>query len=325
VLIISARRSEFEAGFDRGGQTREHAMLAKTLGVQKLVVCVNKMDEQTVKWSKSRYDQIVKKLTPFLKKTRFKPKDVTFLPVSAYTGANLMEPCKKSECDWYKGPCFMDILDGFKTKPKNADCGLRMPVLGHCKEMGSLSILGKVEAGQVWRGQKLVIAPTGQTCECVGLTINEKPVDMANPGENVAVQVKGIDEADINPGFVLCQVDDPGSKCLSFEAQMVVSELLKHKPLMTAGYMCMLHCHTIAVPCKISKLLYLVGKKEGKTKKPNFVKKGQVCEVKIKIAQTACIEVFKQFPQLGRFTLRDEGKTIAIGKVLKLKPFKSKQ
>ncbi len=103
ILVISARKGEFETGFEKGGQTREHIMLVKTAGVNKLIVVINKMDDSTVGWEKSRYEEIRDKLTPFIRSAGFNPKtDVTFIPVSAYTGANLKERVSKSVCSWYE-------------------------------------------------------------------------------------------------------------------------------------------------------------------------------------------------------------------------------
>src|SRR5690348_10716543 len=102
VLVISARKGEFETGFDRGGQTREHALLAKTLGVEKLIVVINKMDEPSVQWSEARYNEILGKLTPFLRRCGFQlKKNLWFLPCSGMTGANLTEPVSKAVCPWY--------------------------------------------------------------------------------------------------------------------------------------------------------------------------------------------------------------------------------
>jgi peptide chain release factor subunit 3 len=103
ILVISARKGEFETGFERGGQTREHIMLVKTAGVTKLVVAINKMDDVTVNWDKARYDEIKDRLTPFIKAAGFNPKtDVTFIPVSAYTGLNLKDRLAKSVCPWFE-------------------------------------------------------------------------------------------------------------------------------------------------------------------------------------------------------------------------------
>lgn len=103
ILVISARKGEFETGFERGGQTREHVMLVKTAGVSKLIIAVNKMDDPTVKWDKARYDEIKDKLTPFVKASGYNPKtDVTYIPVSAYTGFNLKDRVSPSVCPWWE-------------------------------------------------------------------------------------------------------------------------------------------------------------------------------------------------------------------------------
>ena len=103
ILVISARKGEFETGFEKGGQTREHIMLVKTAGVNKIIVVINKMDDTTVNWQKSRFEEIRDKLIPFVRAAGFNPKtDVTFIPVSAYTGANLKERVSKSVCTWWE-------------------------------------------------------------------------------------------------------------------------------------------------------------------------------------------------------------------------------
>ncbi|GAB5371435.1 hypothetical protein AAMO2058_001579700 [Amorphochlora amoebiformis] len=320
VLIISARKSEFEAGFDRGGQTREHAMLAKTLGISRLVVAINKMDESTVKWNKKRYDSIQKKLASFLKKW-FKPKDTVWLPVSAYTGDNLVKPMDKGVCEWYNGPCLLDVLDNMRQTNRDKKAGLRIPIIDRYKDMGTVCALGKVEAGTLYKGQKVVVMPTGSKGECVGILVNEKAVDIALPGENVVIQTKGFDDNQLLGGFVICEPERPCRKCVSFEAQFRVTEVLPHKPLITSGYTCIFHCHTVVAECQIKKLNAILDKKSGDVlrKNPRYAKKGDVIKVKMRVKQSISLECYKDFSQLGRFTLRDEGKTIAIGRVTKIK------
>ena len=134
VLVISARKGEFETGFERGGQTREHAMLVKTAGVKYLIVLVNKMDDSTVNWDKSRYEEIKEKLSPYLKKCGFQPgKDTTFMPCSGYTGAFIKEPASKSTCSWYSGPCFIDYLDSLPTINRTVNGPIRMPLIDKYK------------------------------------------------------------------------------------------------------------------------------------------------------------------------------------------------
>ena len=103
LLVISARKGEFETGFEKDGQTREHAFLLKSNGVNKLVVVINKMDDTTVKWDKGRYDEIIAKLKPYLKSVGFNPKtDLAFIPVSAQIGENMKERVKKETAPWYE-------------------------------------------------------------------------------------------------------------------------------------------------------------------------------------------------------------------------------
>lgn len=116
VLVISARKGEYETGFEKGGQTREHAMLAKTQGVNKLVVVVNKMDDPTVEWSEERFKECTSKLTVFLKGVGYNPKtDLTFMPISAQTTVGIKNRVPKDLCPWYDGPSLLEYLDDMKV------------------------------------------------------------------------------------------------------------------------------------------------------------------------------------------------------------------
>ena len=149
VLVISARKGEFESGFERSGQTREHVLLAKTLGVKRLIVAVNKMDEETVKWSERRYNDIVTQLTPYLKRVGYNvQEDVTFLPVSGLRGYNLKEGIPEGVCPWYSGPSLFQILDSMQIEGRDASAPLRLPVLDKFNDRGCV-ITGKVESGRL--------------------------------------------------------------------------------------------------------------------------------------------------------------------------------
>ena len=157
-LVISARKGEFEAGFEKDGQTREHAQLAKSLGVQKLVVVVNKMDD--AKWQKARFDYIQTELRPFLNATGYANEDIIWVPISGLSGTNLVEPCDAGVCDWYEGPTFVDILDQIQLEPRYPNGPLRIPILDKMKEKG-LTVHGKVENGTIRIGERLAIMPSG--------------------------------------------------------------------------------------------------------------------------------------------------------------------
>jgi peptide chain release factor subunit 3 len=164
VLVVSARRGEFEAGFDKGGQTKEHALLAKVLGVQHLVVVVNKMDE--CGWDKARYDAVLAAVRPFLRKTcgfKVRTRECTFLPVSAFTGANLTTPVDAAVCPWYKGPTLLGALGAATIEPGDPAEPLRVPVHEYWKDdRGIPWIRGKVVQGTLLHNQHLVLAPTGE-------------------------------------------------------------------------------------------------------------------------------------------------------------------
>ncbi|KAM6407632.1 eukaryotic peptide chain release factor GTP-binding subunit ERF3A [Rhynochetos jubatus] len=319
VLVISARKGEFETGFEKGGQTREHAMLAKTAGVKHLIVLINKMDDPTVNWSNERYEECKEKLVPFLKKVGFNPKkDIHFMPCSGLTGANLKE--QSEFCPWYIGLPFIPYLDNLPNFNRSVDGPIRLPIVDKYKDMGTV-VLGKLESGSICKGQQLVMMPNKHNVEVLGILSDDVETDSVAPGENLKIRLKGIEEEEILPGFILC---DPNNLCHSgrtFDAQIVIIE---HKSIICPGYNAVLHIHTCIEEVEITALICLVDKKTGEKSKtrPRFVKQDQVCIARLRTAGTICLETFKDFPQMGRFTLRDEGKTIAIGKVLKLVPEK---
>ncbi|CAK9206316.1 unnamed protein product [Sphagnum troendelagicum] len=327
VLVIAARRGEFETGFERGGQTREHAQLAKTLGVSKLLVAVNKMDDPSVQWSKERFDEIEKKIIPFLKACGYNVrKDVQFLPISGLFGHNMKERMPATMCDWWDGPCLFEALDAVELPERSPNGPFRMPLIDKYRDMGTV-VMGKIESGSVRRGDTLMIMPNKATVKVVSVYRDNDEVNYARPGENLRIRLSGIEEEDISPGFVISSVRSPIPAVLEFDAQLQILELLDHKAIFTAGYKAVLHIHAVVEECEIMGLLHQI---DPKTKKPIrkkilFVKSGAVVVVRIQVNELICVEKFEDFPQLGRFTLRDEGKTVAIGKVVNFPKIASTQ
>ncbi|XP_055595651.1 eukaryotic peptide chain release factor GTP-binding subunit ERF3A isoform X1 [Uranotaenia lowii] len=317
VLVISARKGEFETGFDRGGQTREHAMLAKTAGVKHLVVLVNKMDDPTVNWDLDRYNECKDKILPYLKKLGFNPaKDLTFMPVSGLTGMGLREQIDESICPWYRGSAFIPFIDELPSLNRKTDGPFIMPIVDKYKDMGTV-LMGKVESGLAKKGTNLLVMPNRTQVSVDQLWSDDEEVTAVGPGENVKIKVKGIEEEDVSPGFVLCDASNPIKTGKVFDAQVVI---LEHKSIICAGYSAVMHIHCAAEEVTVKALICLVDKKTGEKSKtrPRFVKQDQVAIMRIECSGMICLEQFKLFPQMGRFTLRDENKTIAIGKVLKV-------
>lgn len=317
VLVISARKGEFETGFDRGGQTREHAMLAKTAGVKHLVVLVNKMDDPTVNWDEARYNECKDKILPYLKKLGFNPtKDLTFMPCSGLTGSGLKESIDETLCPWYRGMPFIPFIDQLPSLNRQFDGPFIMPIVDKYKDMGTV-VMGKVESGCAKKGQNLLVMPNRSQVSVDQLWSDDDEVTAVGPGENVKIKLKGIEEEDVSPGFVLCDASNPIKTGKIFDAQVVI---LEHKSIICAGYSAVMHIHCAAEEITVKALICLVDKKSGDKSKtrPRFVKQDQVAIMRIECSGLICLEQFKLFPQMGRFTLRDENKTIAIGKVLKV-------
>ncbi|XP_050422019.1 eukaryotic peptide chain release factor GTP-binding subunit ERF3A isoform X1 [Adelges cooleyi] len=317
VLVISARKGEFETGFDRGGQTREHAMLAKTAGVKHMVVLINKMDDPTVLWSKARYEECRDKILPYLRKLGFNvAKDLTFMPVSGQTGLGLKDQVDESICPWYRGPAFIPFIDGLPLLNRRSDGPFIMPVVEKYKDMGTV-LMGKVESGEAKKSQSLLIMPNRTHVIVDQLWSDDEEVSSVGPGENIKVKLKGIEEEDVSPGFILCDPIHPVKTCRIFDGQVVI---LEYKSIICAGYSAVMHIHCVAEVVEVKALICLVDRKTGlkSNMRPRFVKQDQVVIMRLECSGVVCLEEFKLFPQMGRFTLRDEGKTIAIGKVLKI-------
>ena len=327
-LVISAKKGEFEAGFDADGQTREHIQLAKSLGIYKLMIIINKMDESTVKWSKDRYNEIITSLSPFLSKSGYDPiKDCIFLPLSGLSGENLMDVVPKSTCNWYNGPSLMEIMDNLELPPRDANGPLRIPILDKMRDRGVV-IFGKIESGTVNLGDKLTVMPSNILCQVQSLyNSKNEPVRYAKPGENIQIRLLNIsDENLVNKGEVLVLRDQPVPVTDTFEAEIDVLELLSYKPILSKGYQCILHIHTVADEATVKDILVSYEKNDKsdvmEKQKPQFVRSNakMICRIQTRIP--IALEKHDVIPQMGRFTLRDEGKTIAVGKVLRYKPIK---
>ncbi|KAK2458837.1 eukaryotic peptide chain release factor GTP-binding subunit ERF3A [Trifolium repens] len=319
VLVISARKGEFETGYERGGQTREHVQLAKTLGVTKLLVVVNKMDDPTVNWSKERYDEIESKMIPFLKQSGYNvKKDVSFLPISGLMGLNLKTRLDKSHCSWWDGPCLFEALDSIEVPMGDPKSPFRMPIIDKFKDMGTV-VMGKVESGTIRDGDSLLIMPNKDHVKVVAIYIDDNRVKCAGPGENLRVRISGVEEEDLLSGFVLSSAANPISTVTEFVAQLQILELLDNA-IFTAGYKAVLHVHSVVEECEIVELLQQIDPKTRKPikKKVLFVKNGAIVLCRVQVNNVICVEKFSDFPQLGRFTLRTEGKTVAVGKITAL-------
>lgn len=327
ILVISARRGEFETGFEKGGQTREHALLAKTLGVQYLVVVINKMDDPTVEWDKNRFEECVGKLKPFLKQCGYVIKrDVKFIPISGLSGDNVQKEVKAERCPWWKEyhttaahntstPTLISTLDALQISGRNPDGPLRIPCLDRYFERGTI-VLGKIESGTLRVDDEVVIAPTKKKAKVDAIYIGEIKVRNARPGENVLVKFSSINVEDIQKGYVLSFASNVCPAVTEVKAQLALVDLLAHRPIFSEGYEAVMHIHTVEIEVVCSKLYYIIDK--GNQVRRPFGRQGQQAVVKLTFPMSTCMETFSVLSAMGRLTLRDEGTTIAIGKIIEL-------
>jgi peptide chain release factor subunit 3 len=274
------------------------------------------MDEPTVQWSEERFQEICDKLAPFLKQIGYRPQEVSWVPVSGFTGENLREPVHPSTCAWYKGGSLLQVLDALKLPPRPLDMPVRMTVVDRFRDMG-VCILGRVEAGTIRSGDRLLLMPPRLVVHVTSITMDAEEVPLAEPGDNVKLLVKGVEEDDIHSGQVLCAENDPVEATTTFDGQVM---LVEHKSILTAGYRCIAHIQAAAVEVVFERLLAEVDRRTNQIvkKHPKFVRPGSTFIARLSVAQPVCVTAFKEFAPLGRFMLRDEGTTIGAGVVLRI-------
>jgi peptide chain release factor subunit 3 len=210
VLVISARKGEYETGFEKGGQTREHAVLAKTQGVNKLIVVVNKMDDPTVNWSEARFKECTTKLTQFLRGVGYNPKtDLTFMPISAQTLVGIKNRVPKDVCPWYGGPALLEYLDDMQALERKVNAPFMMPISAKYRDLGTI-IEGKIEAGVIKKEGTYLMMPNREKITIAALYgETEDEIPLATCGDQVRIRIRGVEEEDISPGFVLCGLTRP--------------------------------------------------------------------------------------------------------------------
>ena len=317
MLIIASPAGEFEAGISKNGQTREHALLAYTLGVKQLIVCANKMDEKTVAYSQARFEEIVNEVSNFIKKIGYNPKNVPFVPISGWTGDNMLEA--SPNMPWWKGPTLLEALDGVTPPVRPVDKPLRIPLQDVYKIGGIGTVpVGRVETGILKPGAIVTFAPVGLTTEVKSVEMHHEQLQEAVPGDNVGFNVKNVSVKDIRRGFVAGDAkDDPPSEAGVFNAQVIV---LNHPGQIHAGYAPVVDCHTAHIACKWQTIVSKIDRRSGKVleESPKFVKSGDAAMVDLVPSKPMCVESFSTYPPLGRFAVRDMRQTVAVGVIKKV-------
>ncbi|MHA2357157.1 MAG: translation elongation factor EF-1 subunit alpha [Candidatus Heimdallarchaeaceae archaeon] len=313
ILVVSAGTGEFEAGISATGQTREHALLAKTLGVDQVVVAVNKMD--LANYKQERFDEIKNEMERNLKLFGFDMNKVSFVPVSGMKGDNLSE--KPEQMSWYDGPTLLDALDTFEVPPKPIDKPLRLPVQDVYTITGIGTVpVGRVETGVLKPKDEVIFQPTGKKAAVMSIEMHHEEIPEAIPGDNVGFSCKGLSRKDVRRGDVVGHVSKPPTIAKDFTATV---QVIRHPSAIAAGYTPVVHCGTAQVAVRFAELKSKTTKGV-KTDKPDFLTNGDGAEVLLIPTRDMVIEQYSEIPQLGRFAVRDMGQTVAVGIVRKVTP-----
>uniref|UniRef100_A0A182THC7 Tr-type G domain-containing protein n=1 Tax=Anopheles melas TaxID=34690 RepID=A0A182THC7_9DIPT len=317
LLVVDATRGEFETGFEQGGQTREHALLVRSLGVSQLGVVVNKLD--TVGWSKERFDEIVNKLKVFLKQAGFRDADVTYVPCSGLTGENLVkDPTDPALTAWYNGPTLLKVIDSFKTPDRAIDKPFRLSVADIFKGTGSgFCLCGRIESGMVCVNDKVLVCPSKEQAVVKNITIDELPQQTAFAGDQVSLTLANIDINNISVGYILSDIYHPVPLATRILARIVVFNI---KVPITRGYPVLLHHQSLIEPAIIRKLKAQLHKGTGEVikKNPRCLGNNSCALVEIEFQRPIGMERYADFKDLGRIMLRVEGVTIAAGLVTEI-------
>jgi len=312
LLVIDSSLGGFEAGISKDGQTREHALLAYTLGVKQMMVGMNKMDDVSVMYGEGRYKEIMEEVANYLKKVGYKPAKVPFIPISGWSGDNMID--RSTNMSWYKGPYLLEALDGVKPPKRPIDKPLRLPLQDVYKIGGIGTVpVGRVETGVIKPAMNVVFAPTGVTTEVKSVEMHHESMPEAVPGDNVGFNVKNVSVKEIKRGNVCSDSKkDPAQGCTNFKAQVIV---LNHPGQISNGYSPVLDCHTAHVACKFQEITQKMDRRSGKVleENPKFVKSGDACIAIMAPSKPMCVESFTEYPPLGRFAVRDMRCTVAVG------------
>ncbi|EPE26494.1 P-loop containing nucleoside triphosphate hydrolase [Glarea lozoyensis ATCC 20868] len=332
VLIIAAGTGEFEAGISKDGQTREHALLAYTLGVKQLIVAINKMD--TTKWSEARFQEIIKETSSFIKKVGYNPKTVAFVPISGFNGDNMID--NSPNCPWYKGweketkagkstgKTLLEAIDAIDPPSRPTDKPLRLPLQDVYKIGGIGTVpVGRVETGVIKAGMIVTFAPAGVTTEVKSVEMHHEQLVEGLPGDNVGFNVKNVSVKEIRRGNVAGDSkNDPPMAAETFDAQVIV---LNHPGQVSDGYAPVLDCHTAHIACKFKSIKQKIDRRTGKAleektdDKKLIIKSGDAAIVTMEPSKPMCVEAFTDYAPLGRFAVRDMRQTVAVGVIKSVK------
>jgi elongation factor 1-alpha len=308
ILVVSAKDGIQD-------QTKEHVYLSKVLGINQIIVAINKMD--AVNYDEHKFKEVKEAVTKLLQSVGYKTEKIFFVPLSAYVGDNVVK--KSDKMHWYKGPTLVEALDqGIEAPEKPVDKPLRLPVQDVYSITGVGTVpVGRVETGVIKPNDKIIFEPSGVTAEVKSIEMHHKQLAKAEPGDNIGFNVRGIAKTEIKAGDVVSHPNTPPTVVKEFTGQIIV---LQHPTVITKGYTPVFHMHTAHVACKIIDIVKKIDPKTGATleEHPDMLKAGDAAIIKVQPTQPVVLEKQADFPQLAKFAIRDMGKTIAAGVVIDL-------
>ncbi|MGA9403230.1 translation elongation factor EF-1 subunit alpha [Haladaptatus sp.] len=295
-------------------QTQEHVFLARTLGINELIVAVNKMD--SVNYDEDRYREVVDEVTKLLNQVRFDTEDASFIPISALAGDNIVE--QSDEMPWYDGSTVLEALNDLPMPEAPTDAPLRLPIQDVYTISGIGTVpVGRVETGMLNMGDTVSFQPSDVSGEVKTIEMHHEEVPEAGPGDNVGFNVRGVGKNDIRRGDVCGPADDPPKVADTFTAQIVV---MQHPSVITAGYTPVFHAHTAQDACTIESIDQKIDPASGEVveENPDYIQSGDAAVVTVRPQKPLSIEPSSEIPELGSFAVRDMGQTIAAGRVLEV-------
>jgi len=322
------------------GQTRQHSLLINLLGVKQIIVGINKMDCDVAKYGEARYTEIRDESASMLEKVGWKKtlieKEVPFLPISGWMGDNLIK--KSDNMAWWKGvdvlvlgdekkkvhiDTLFDALDKMVQPPgRKLDVAMRTPLSGVYKIKGVGDVLtGRVEQGAVKPGDEVIFLPTHTTATpCTGkvftVEMHHKQVDQAGPGDNVGMNIKGLDKANMPRvgDIMVLKTDASIARCKDFVAQV---QILHHPGELKIGYTPIGFVRTGRAPVKMTKINWKIGKETGNAKmeNPPSIKANEVAECVFEPTQPFVVDTFKSCEGLGRIAIMEGNTVVMLGKI----------
>jgi elongation factor 1-alpha len=311
VLVVAANDSV-------AAQTKEHVFLSKTLGVNQMIIGINKMD--MVAHDEKRFNEVKEDVSNLLKSVGYKVDQITFVPMASFPGENIVN--KSENMSWYTGPTLLEAIDSLNEPEKPVDLPLRLPIqdVYNITGIGTVPV-GRVETGVVKIGDKVIAVPgregKGVTGEIKTVEMHHEQVGQAGPGDNIGFNVRGMGKQDIARGDVMGHLDSVPKVAQEFTAQIVV---LNHPSVITVGYTPVFHIHTSQVACQVIAIEKKLNPATGEVaeENPDFIKNGDAAIIKFRPVQPVVMEKQSDIPQMSRFAIRDSGQTVAAGMCIDL-------